>query len=400
MPKGKITKRAVDALKCPAGKDREFLWDSALAGFGIAAFSSGKKVYLVQYRQAGRSRRATIGEHGRLTPDEARVEAKKLLGAVETGADPIEDRRVAREARTFAAVADNFMRQHIASKRKRRTDDAYERALRLHILPAIGSKKILDVRRAHVERLHGQMEDTPYMANKVLAIISAVWNWAAHRGEVALANNPAKGIERFPENSRERFLTTDELVRLGAALTEGETIGLGYSIDETRPNAKHAPKAESRRVVLDPFAVAAMRLLILTGSFVKSFTRNGPRSILSEASYSLLTLRRAKNRFIFRGLRKPFLPTYGASKAIRMSSQERRWARHAQISRSRGPQSAALPALKACDCTIFGTALHHSVLAHRWVYRSLASCWGILRLLRRIATRIWMWTHSAVLSTR
>jgi Arm DNA-binding domain len=72
MSRGRISKRAVDALACPHGKDRVFLWDDAIAGFGVAAFPSGKKVYVAQYRQAGRSRRATIGEHGRLTPDQAR----------------------------------------------------------------------------------------------------------------------------------------------------------------------------------------------------------------------------------------------------------------------------------------------------------------------------------------
>src|SRR5271169_4197528 len=97
--KGKITKRSVDALKCLAGKDREVLWDDALSGFGVAAFPSGKKVYVVQYRQAGRSRRSTIGEHGRLTPDEARRAAKVELGSVEGGADPIEDRRRDRAVR-------------------------------------------------------------------------------------------------------------------------------------------------------------------------------------------------------------------------------------------------------------------------------------------------------------
>jgi integrase len=56
------------------------------------------------------------------------------------------------------------------------------------------------------------------------------------------------------------------LARLGEALREGETIGLPYSVDETKPNAKHAPKANQRRVTLDPFAVAAIRLLILTGA--------------------------------------------------------------------------------------------------------------------------------------
>ncbi len=59
-------------------------------GFGVGVFPTGRKVYVAQYRQNGRSRRANLGEHGRLTPDEARSLAKKLLGVVETGADPIE----------------------------------------------------------------------------------------------------------------------------------------------------------------------------------------------------------------------------------------------------------------------------------------------------------------------
>ena len=122
MPQGRISKRSVDALTCPQGKDREFLWDDALAGFGAGAFPSGKKVYVAQYRQNGRSRRANIGEHGRLTPDEARSEAKKLLGVVETGADPIEARRGARAVRTFGDVAEDFMQRHVAAKRKSRTE--------------------------------------------------------------------------------------------------------------------------------------------------------------------------------------------------------------------------------------------------------------------------------------
>jgi integrase len=93
-----------------------------------------------------------------------------------------------------------------------------------------------------------------------------VWNWAARRDEVAFADNPAKAIERYPEQGRERYLTSAELERLGAALNEGETIGLPYAVDESRANAKHAPKPDKRRTKLDPFAAAAIRLLILTGA--------------------------------------------------------------------------------------------------------------------------------------
>jgi integrase len=134
------------------------------------------------------------------------------------------------------------------------------------VLPAIGSKRIIDVQRAVLARLHGKLVGTPYEANRALALISAMWNWAARRGEVALADNPSKGIERYPEHGRERYLTSVELARLGAALNEGETIGLPYAIDEEKPAAKHAPKPDKRRTKLDPFAVASIRLLILTGA--------------------------------------------------------------------------------------------------------------------------------------
>jgi integrase len=239
MPQGRISKRSVDALVCSAGKDREFLWDDALAGFGVGAFPTGRKVYVVQYRQAGRSRRATIGEHGRLTPDEARSEAKKLLGVAEAGSDPIAERRKDRAIRTFGQIAKDFLTLHVATKRKARTGNEYRRILQSRILPTIGSKRIVDVRRDDVARLHAKLVDTPYEANRMLALVSSIWSWAAKRDEVELSVNPCRGVERYSEQGRERFLTSDELARLGDALRE------------TR---------------IDPFAAAAIRLLILTGA--------------------------------------------------------------------------------------------------------------------------------------
>ena len=83
------------------------------------------------------------------------------------------------------------------------------------------------------------------------------------RGLVA---GPARGIERYREQGRERFLTRDELAKLGDALREAETDGLPWEVDETKPGAKHLPRESNRRRILDPFAVAAIRLLILTGA--------------------------------------------------------------------------------------------------------------------------------------
>jgi integrase len=267
MPQGRISKRSVDALACPLGKDREILWDDDLSGFGVVVFPTGRKVYVAQYRQHGRSRRTKLGEHGKLTPDEARSEAKKTLGAVETGADPIEERRAAREVRTFAAVAEDFMNLYAATRCKPRTQVEYRRWLDRHLLPALGARRVPDIQRLDLARLHGKLAATPTEANHVHSLFRVIWNWAARRGEVDGAANPANGVERFREKSRERFLTSDELSRLGTALAEGETIGLPWAaVDETKPKTKHAPKEANRRTLLDPFAVAAIRLLLLTGA--------------------------------------------------------------------------------------------------------------------------------------
>ncbi len=118
-----------------------------------------------------------------------------------------------------------------------------------------------------MSKIHADLADHPGAANRSLSVISAIWNWAAIQHEdLALPANPAKGIKRNPEEGRERYLTTDELARLGDVLAEAETSGLAYRVDESRPAAKHAPKPENRRRRIDPFAIGAIRLLILTGA--------------------------------------------------------------------------------------------------------------------------------------
>lgn len=266
MTKKRITKRAVDALQCPLGRDRVFLWDTDLSGFGAVALPSGKKVYVVQYRQHGRSRRMKLGEHGRITPEQARSQAKTILGAVEGGKDPIEERRAKRSEQTFKELAESYMRLHVAAKCKKRTADEYGRLLKLHILPAIGGKSVSRIDRADIGRMHARMADRPSAANRCLALVDSVWNWAARSGEITATPSPTQDLELYPETSRDRYLTADELRRLGQALREAETTGLPWDVDEDGLNARHLPKAANRSRMIDAYAVAAIRLLMLTGA--------------------------------------------------------------------------------------------------------------------------------------
>jgi integrase len=207
-----------------------------------------------------------LASMGGLTPEQARSEAKKLLGLVETGADPIAARRKERAVPLFREVASEFMRTHIAAKRKERTHKSYETLLRLYILPAIGRLPLTEIRRPHISKMHSCAAH-PGAANRALTVVSSIWNWAAKQhDDIDLPPNPAAGIDRNPERRCERFLTGDELARLGDALVRAETVGLTDDVDEARPGAKHAPKPENRLRKLDPFSVAAIRLLLFTGA--------------------------------------------------------------------------------------------------------------------------------------
>ena len=91
-----------------------------------------------------------------------------------------------------------------------------------------------------------------------------MYAFAGRASMVPEGTNPARGIDKFKEGCRERFLTGEELERLGSAIREAETVGIPWSVDESRPNAKHVPKAK-RFTKIAPSAAAALRLLLFTG---------------------------------------------------------------------------------------------------------------------------------------
>jgi integrase len=90
-----------------------------------------------------------------------------------------------------------------------------------------------------------------------------MYTFGSRAGIVPEGTNPARGIDKFKENRRERFLTSKELERLGSAIREAETTGIAWTVDETKPTAKHAPKVK-RSTRIAPGAAAALRLLLFT----------------------------------------------------------------------------------------------------------------------------------------
>ncbi len=242
--RGKITKRSVDALRPGADGAEVVIWDSEVKGFGARVQRGGAKSYILHYR-AGRGRGAplrklTIGRHGSpWTAETARSEAIRLSGLIEGGADPAIDRIARQNAPTIAELAQRFVAEHLDAKRKASTARAYRKLLENIILPALGDRKVTDVRRPELIRLHHANRATPYQANRLLALLSSMFNLAERWALRPDGSNPCRHIEKFGEQKRERMLSTAELARLGEALA--------------------AAKAS-------PQAIAAVKLLVFTGA--------------------------------------------------------------------------------------------------------------------------------------
>jgi integrase len=263
----KISKRTVDELAKQLRAKPYTKFDDSIAGFGAEVRPSGLIVFVLLYRPSpgGRGapqRRLVLGHFGSMTCEQARQAALDARAAIRQGADPAAERTRQRTALTVDGLIDAFLSGH-ASKLKPKSVVAYESSL-ARVRAAHGALRAEALSRQHVAALHTGMRETPYAANRLTAAVSAMYAWGERAGQLPQDHpNPARGITRYREAGRERFLSTDELARLGDALHEGETIGWPYAAADG-PNAKFAQK--DRMVKLDVFAAAAIRLLILTGA--------------------------------------------------------------------------------------------------------------------------------------
>ncbi|MBK5197095.1 MAG: integrase arm-type DNA-binding domain-containing protein [Methyloceanibacter sp.] len=182
-------------------------------------------MYLVQYRlggRKGRTRRVTIGQHGELTPTMARAEAKRLLGEIAIGRDPANERDKRKADKSVEAVLDHFMAEHVKPKLKASTAREYQRIAKLHIVPRLGRRPIGELKRQDIAKLHHELAEKPYQANRTLALLSKFFNWTEKNGLRPDGSNPCRHVEKYREGKRERFLSQAELARLGDELRKAE----------------------------------------------------------------------------------------------------------------------------------------------------------------------------------
>jgi integrase len=250
----KLTKRLVDAIE-PDSKRDVFAWDGELRGFGLRVKPSGTRTYIIQYRNSeGRSRRLVLGQHGAVTPQQARDIARQRLAAVARGEDPSAERHAARAGMTVAEVCDWYLKnaragQILGCKRrpiKVSTLDLDESRIETHIKPLIGKRSVHSLNVGDIEgmqanivagktamRRKGRGGHATGGAGAAARTVSTLRSLLghAHRWNLIPAN-PAVGVRQIAGKKRDRHLSTDEVRALGNIMrictAEGEhTTGLG-----------------------------------------------------------------------------------------------------------------------------------------------------------------------------
>jgi integrase len=238
----KLTKRLVESAK-PSPRD-SVIWDDEVHGFGLRVKPSGRKSYVIQYRTSvGQiSRRMTLGPHGVYTVDKARERARRLLQSVRDGRDPAVERETARAMPTIRQIGERYLEEYARPKKRPLSVRSDQSNLTNHIYREFGDRLASDIKRADIMRLRFRMRATPGAANRTISLLSKLFNLTESWGIRPDNSNPCRHVERYPERKMERFLSTEEMKRLGDALAEA-----------ARTQSVPTP------------AIAAIRLLVFTG---------------------------------------------------------------------------------------------------------------------------------------
>ncbi len=305
MPSPKpLTDTAVRAAPV-AVTGRSYTPDGKVRGLVLRVTASGRRSWWLRYRVRGEGRSGSpkllhLGSYPDCTLARARDLATAHLADIAAGRDPAAIRQAdraevtLRRTRALAALEADRQRPTVAelaprwleavkAKRSTSTHSNYATAMHRHIVPRLGRCRVTDLERRAVAALHEAMRETPIAANRALAALGVFCAWCEREGHRAPRSSPVYGIEKYPETKRRRFLSGDELTRLGAVLARAEREGIppspamkkkvgGMSTAQkatlgtrpargpyTRTAAPPAPRPA------DPFAVAALRLILLTG---------------------------------------------------------------------------------------------------------------------------------------
>jgi len=221
MAKGKISSRTVNAFKGAAGKDM-CLWDTEVKGFGLRVQPSGRRSYIYKFRTPdGRRRNRKIGDPETLTAEAARRIVLGMVSDAALGKMVIDD-IPKQKSITMRKMCDLYLEDYARLHKKPKSVEDDTRYIDKDIKPRLGSKSLSEIRSKDIVKIHSSLADTPIKANRLLALLSKIFN-LSEEWEYRDANtNPTQHIRKYKETPRERFLNQDEIVNLEKVLVDAE----------------------------------------------------------------------------------------------------------------------------------------------------------------------------------
>ena len=291
--RAKISKRTVEAIGPEAR--RYIVWDTELPGFGLRVEPSGKKTFIARYRagggRSGKLRQATVGRYGTVTADEARITARKILGAAAGGGDPVGERHETRRIGiTVTEVCDWYIGAaeagRIVGRRGRPIKPstlAMDRSrIERHVKPLVGRKSVAKLGPHDIEDMQaeivagrtavavttqkkgarargGATTGGEGVAARTLGMLKTIFEHAARKG--IIASNPAKGARKLADQKRTMRLSVDQVRALGEAMRS--------KIDD------------------NPTAIAAIRFMLMSGFRRNEALSIRPHSILASGGVDL-----------------------------------------------------------------------------------------------------------------
>ncbi len=214
-----FTKRTIAALPPAAKGKRAYHYDKKIPGLCVGVTHTGNKSYYLYRKIQRRAERIFLGKALDLTPEQARNKASRLNGEIAQGMNPQEAKRAQRGELTLKDLFQELEERHLLY-RKEKTVSEYKRQFQTY-LERWHNRSLSSVTRRDVQSLHGRIgkKHGHYIANRVLALLKLLFNKGKAWGHIA-GENPATGVVRYKEHSRERFLERDEVRRFMIALEE------------------------------------------------------------------------------------------------------------------------------------------------------------------------------------
>ena len=211
-----FTKAKLAELAAPQNRPRVFYHSRKNPGLTLCVTAAGSKTFYFYRWYDGKPHQIPLGKFGEISIEQAANRVKVLLAEIADGKDPQQERRRKREEPTLKDLFDHWL-LHAKTHKRPKSYGEDERQYNALLKPWAG-RKLSTIHKADIQELHSRVgrDNGIYMANRMLALLSAMFNRADDIGYCG--SNPCKGVTKFKETSRDRWLQGDELKRFFAAL--------------------------------------------------------------------------------------------------------------------------------------------------------------------------------------